>query len=51
MTSRPDWPYPRVVAHRGGGTLAPENTLAALDEGRGAATGWSNSTRSCPATT
>jgi glycerophosphoryl diester phosphodiesterase len=24
------WPYPRVVAHRGGGTLAPENTLAAL---------------------
>jgi glycerophosphoryl diester phosphodiesterase len=33
MTSREDWPYPRVVAHRGGGTLAPENTLAALDEG------------------
>ncbi|WP_179403056.1 glycerophosphodiester phosphodiesterase [Burkholderia guangdongensis] len=27
------WPYPRVVAHRGGGTLAPENTLAGLDEG------------------
>lgn len=24
------WPYPRVVAHRGGGTLAPENTLAAM---------------------
>ncbi|RAR55710.1 glycerophosphoryl diester phosphodiesterase [Paraburkholderia unamae] len=24
------WPYPRVAAHRGGGTLAPENTLAAL---------------------
>jgi len=24
------WPYPRTVAHRGGGTLAPENTLAAL---------------------
>ncbi|MDY7579793.1 glycerophosphodiester phosphodiesterase [Herbaspirillum sp. RTI4] len=22
------WPYPRVIAHRGGGTLAPENTLA-----------------------
>ena len=22
------WPYPRVVAHRGGGSLAPENTLA-----------------------
>jgi glycerophosphoryl diester phosphodiesterase len=27
------WPYPRVVAHRGGGTLAPENTLAAIDVG------------------
>ena len=26
MTSR--WPFPRIVAHRGGGTLAPENTLA-----------------------
>jgi glycerophosphoryl diester phosphodiesterase len=24
------WPYPRIVAHRGGGKLAPENTLAAL---------------------
>lgn len=24
------WPYPRIVAHRGGGTLAPENTLGAL---------------------
>jgi len=24
------WPYPRILAHRGGGTLAPENTLAAL---------------------
>ena len=33
MITRTDWPYPRVVAHRGGGTLAPENTLAALDEG------------------
>jgi glycerophosphoryl diester phosphodiesterase len=22
------WPYPKVAAHRGGGTLAPENTLA-----------------------
>ncbi|SNT16612.1 glycerophosphoryl diester phosphodiesterase [Noviherbaspirillum humi] len=24
------WPYPSIIAHRGGGTLAPENTLAAL---------------------
>ena len=24
------WPYPKVVAHRGGGRLAPENTLAAM---------------------
>src|SRR6266581_9430542 len=24
------WPHPRVVAHRGGGALAPENTLAAI---------------------
>ena len=24
------WPYPRIFAHRGGGTLAPENTLAAF---------------------
>ena len=24
------WPYPRVLAHRGGGSLAPENTVAAL---------------------
>lgn len=24
------WPYPHVVAHRGGGKLAPENTIAAL---------------------
>jgi len=27
------WPYPRIVAHRGGGSLAPENTLAAIDVG------------------
>jgi glycerophosphoryl diester phosphodiesterase len=27
------WPYPRVVAHRGGGTLAPENTLGAIRHG------------------
>ena len=24
------WPYPKIVAHRGGGTLAPENTIAGL---------------------
>jgi glycerophosphoryl diester phosphodiesterase len=27
------WPYPRIVAHRGGGSLAPENTLAAIRMG------------------
>ena len=27
------WPYPRVVAHRGGGALAPENTLGAIRTG------------------
>ena len=26
-----DWPYPRWVAHRGAGKLAPENTLAAFE--------------------
>ena len=28
------WPYPRIFAHRGGGTLAPENTLAAFRLGQ-----------------
>ncbi|HEU0199007.1 MAG TPA: glycerophosphodiester phosphodiesterase [Burkholderiaceae bacterium] len=28
------WPYARVIAHRGGGRLAPENTIAAIDIGR-----------------
>lgn len=28
-----NWPYPHIVAHRGGGKLAPENTLAAIDMG------------------
>src|SRR5258708_40081452 len=28
------WPYPRVLAHRGGGAFAPENTLAAIRTGR-----------------
>lgn len=32
-TGQPRWPYPRVLAHRGGGTLAPENTLAAMRVG------------------
>ena len=30
------WTYPRILAHRGGGTLAPENTLAAIRAGRAA---------------
>jgi glycerophosphoryl diester phosphodiesterase len=28
--SAPAWPYPRWIAHRGAGKLAPENTLAAF---------------------
>jgi glycerophosphoryl diester phosphodiesterase len=27
------WPYPRVLAHRGGGAMAPENTIAAIRAG------------------
>ncbi len=27
------WPYKKVLAHRGGGKLAPENTIAGLKEG------------------
>jgi glycerophosphoryl diester phosphodiesterase len=30
------WPYPRILAHRGGGALAPENTMAGLRRGMGA---------------
>lgn len=30
-----DWPYPRMIAHRGAGRLAPENTLAAIVIGAG----------------
>jgi glycerophosphoryl diester phosphodiesterase len=28
-----DWPYPRLVAHRGAGKVAPENTLASMRVG------------------
>jgi len=28
-----NWPYPRIVAHRGGGAAAPENTLGAIRAG------------------
>jgi glycerophosphoryl diester phosphodiesterase len=31
----PHWPYPLWIAHRGAGTLAPENTLAAFRVGAG----------------
>jgi glycerophosphoryl diester phosphodiesterase len=33
MISRDNWPYPRWIAHRGAGKLAPENTLAAFRVG------------------
>ena len=29
----PAWPYPKTIAHRGAGKLAPENTLAAIRHG------------------
>src|SRR4026207_2149549 len=32
--ARSFWPYPRIIAHRGGGVLAPENTLAGLELAR-----------------
>jgi len=34
MTALAPWPYPSHIAHRGGGRLAPENTLAAMRAGR-----------------
>lgn len=33
MKNLPNWPYPRFIAHRGGGSKAPENTLAAMRYG------------------
>lgn len=33
MTALAAWPYPRWVAHRGAGKLAPENTLSAFRQG------------------
>ena len=32
-TNMKNWPYPTLFAHRGGGALAPENTLAAMAMG------------------
>ena len=29
----PGWPYPKTIAHRGAGKLAPENTIAAIRHG------------------
>jgi glycerophosphoryl diester phosphodiesterase len=33
MSHHRPWPFARVLAHRGGGTLAPENTLAGIEAG------------------
>jgi len=33
QVASPNWPYPRWIAHRGAGKLAPENTLAAFRVG------------------
>ena len=38
MTALAPWPYPRWIAHRGAGKLAPENTLSAFR--LGASHGW-----------
>jgi len=35
MPAATPWPYPRWIAHRGAGKLAPENTLAAFRVGAG----------------
>ena len=34
MRALPDWPYPRLCAHRGAGKQAPENTLTAMRVGQ-----------------
>ena len=34
MSTPPVWPYAQVIAHRGGGKLAPENTIAAIKVGQ-----------------
>jgi glycerophosphoryl diester phosphodiesterase len=33
LQARPGWPYPALLAHRGGGVLAPENTVAGFRTG------------------
>ncbi|PXW94117.1 glycerophosphoryl diester phosphodiesterase [Sphaerotilus hippei] len=33
LAASPVWPFPRWIAHRGAGTIAPENTLAAFRVG------------------
>ncbi|MFV0284107.1 MAG: glycerophosphodiester phosphodiesterase [Castellaniella sp.] len=38
-SSPPVWPWPAFIAHRGGGRLAPENTLAAMRTGAAAGFG------------
>ncbi len=35
-----DWPYPKITAHRGGGSLAPENTIAAIRLGQSLGYRW-----------
>jgi glycerophosphoryl diester phosphodiesterase len=34
LSTHHTWPYPTLFAHRGGGSLAPENTLSAMKVGR-----------------
>lgn len=33
ISAKTPWPYPTLFAHRGGGSLAPENTLVAMEVG------------------